>query len=210
MKMKLQRRLFLSFGPLVLLAVGLSVHAQAPQAEPAQKGGTVRICDDSGCSDRPKNAVSTETVDNGANQEGPDIIKLKEIAQTNPKAAYDLGLRYFRGDGVRQDSYQALVWMRKAAEQGNLQAQKALGAYYLFGLQEMGPDPQEAERWLSVAVSRGDKESEKLLAQAREAKVVAQKDFKEWQARRAARYWGYWRSGYRYYGIWNHYGWYGY
>ncbi|HHT8990295.1 TPA: tetratricopeptide repeat protein, partial [Burkholderia cenocepacia] len=90
-------------------------------------------------------------------------------AKTQPKAAYDLGLRYFRGDGVRQDSYQALKWMREAAERGDLNAQKALGSFYLFGLEEMGSDAREAEKWLSIAAGRGDKESKKLLDLARQA-----------------------------------------
>jgi hypothetical protein len=35
--------------------------------------------------------------------------------------------------------------MRKAGERGNLQAQKAFGGFYLFGLEEVGSDPQGAE-----------------------------------------------------------------
>jgi TPR repeat protein len=60
----------------------------------------------------------------------------------DPRAAYDLGLKYFRGDGLRQDSYPALKWMREAAEHGNLKAQKVIGRVYLTGLEEMGPDPR--------------------------------------------------------------------
>ncbi|MEM1458620.1 tetratricopeptide repeat protein, partial [Bifidobacterium animalis] len=116
---------------------------------------TVRVCDSRGCADRPKDQVSFDAKDEVP--EDPRIAALKDAAKREPKAAYDLGLRYFRGDGVRQDSYQALNWMREAAERGNLQAQKALGAFYLFGLEEMGSDPREAEKWLSIAVSRGDK-----------------------------------------------------
>jgi TPR repeat protein len=86
--------------------------------------------------------------------------------EKDPRAAYDLGLRYFRGDGVRQDSYQALKWMRDAAERGYLKAQTAVGRLYLMGLEEMGSDPAEAEKWLSIAAGRGDKEAKTLLAQA--------------------------------------------
>lgn len=88
-------------------------------------------------------------------------------------------------DGVRQDSYQALNWMREAAEHGNLSAQKALGAFYLFGLEEMGFGPAEAEKWLSIAVSRGDEESKKLLDEARNAKQSEADDYK-WRARNGA------------------------
>jgi TPR repeat protein len=118
-------------------------------------------------------------------------------------------LRYFRGDGKRKDSYQALVWMRKSAERGNLQAQKALGAFYLFGLEEMGSDPQEAEKWLSLAVSQGDKESKKLLEQAREAKKSEKAEYKLRERERTI-YRGYWHSGYRYYGVWRRTNWHGY
>ncbi|AIO65737.1 tetratricopeptide repeat protein [Burkholderia oklahomensis] len=182
----------------------LTACAQNPSAS-----DMVRICDDRGCSDRPKNQVSYELKNDGADQEDPRIATLKERATTEPKAAYDLGLRYFRGDGVRQDSYQALAWMRKAAERGNLQAQKALGAFYLFGLEEMGSDPREADRWLSIAASRGDKESQKLLEQARAAKQADEDDYK-WRTQWRDVYYGYWYSGYPYLGVWRQSDWYGY
>jgi hypothetical protein len=186
--------------PFIWTAIALPAGAQTPPPDaPPPAIPMVRICDETGCSYRPKDAVSTETVD--TNQEDPGIARLKQIAETHPKAAYDLGLRYFRGDGVRQDSYQALVWMRKAGERGNLQAQKALGGFYLFGLEEMGADPQEAEKWLMLADAQGDKESKKLLKQARAAKKADQEDFK-WLTRWRTVYYGYWHSGYRYYGVW--------
>jgi len=193
---------------LMLLALILPGCAQTPEVRP-----TVRICDDGGCSDRPRNAVATETVDQGA-EESPGIAKLRQLAQANPKAAYDLALRYYRGDGVRQDSYQALQWMRQAGEQGNRQAQKALGAFYLYGLQEMGADPQEAERWLSMADDGKDKEVKQQLEQARAAKKVEQQEYQARQDRREDRrasiYAGYWNSGYPYYGTWVQTQWRGY
>ncbi|MCM3109142.1 hypothetical protein M3578_21535, partial [Bacillus velezensis] len=56
--------------------------------------------------------------------------------------------------------------------------QKALGSFYLFGLEEMGSDAREAEKWLSIAVGRGDKESKKLLDLARKAKKEDEEDWK--------------------------------
>ncbi|KQR78430.1 hypothetical protein ASG35_08265 [Burkholderia sp. Leaf177] len=176
----------------------------------------VRICDDHGCGNRPKSQVSFEALGNGntgntsntADSDGR-ITALKLAAQKEPRAAYDLGLRYFRGDGVPQDSYQALVWMRKAAEGGDLEAQKALGNFYLFGLEEMGPDPREAEKWLLIASGRGDAESRKLLEQARAAKK-SEETYYTWQTEWRAVYYGYWSSGYPYYGHWQQRSWYGY
>lgn len=132
---------------------------------------------------------------------------LKASAQTQPKAAYDLGLRYFRGDGVPQDSYQALKWMRVSAEHGQLEAQKALGVFYLFGLEEMGSDSREAEKWLSIAASRGDRESKKLLEQARVAKQDDADDYKAYAQWRDV-YRGDWNSGYAYFGTWQQTTWY--
>ncbi|MBR8456184.1 sel1 repeat family protein, partial [Burkholderia dolosa] len=153
-----------------LAAPGLLLLLAACAQDPSVTSKAVRICDDTGCFDRPKDQVSYPKKDEADEHEDARIAALKQAAKTQPKAAYDLGLRYFRGDGVRQDSYQALKWMREAAERGDLNAQKALGSFYLFGLEEMGSDPREADKWLSIAAARGDKESKKLLALARDAK----------------------------------------
>jgi len=178
------------------MAVAMAACAQDPSA-----GAMVRICDDTGCSYRPKDQVSYELSDSASEREAPRITALKEVAKTEPRAAYDLGLRYFRGDGVTQDSYQALVWMRVAAEHGNLLAQKALGQFYLLGLDEMGPDPREAEKWLSIAASRGDQESAKLLEQARAAKRSDQEEYK-WRTQWRDVYYRNWYSGFPYLGVW--------
>ena len=170
----------------------------------------IRICDDHGCSDRPKDQGTFEAASNAPDENAdPRITALKAAAEKEPRAAYDLGLRYFRGDGVRQDSYQALVWMRKAGEAGNLQAEKALGSFYLFGLEEMGPDPREAEKWLMLAASRGDQESKKLLVQARADKLADAADYKRQKEEREL-YYGYWYSGYAYQGYWRQTAWYWY
>lgn len=104
------------------------------------------------------------------------ISTLQELAKKDPKAAYDLSLRYFRGDGIPQDSYQALLTIRDAAERGLLEAQKALGQLYLTGLEEMGSDLNEAHKWLSIAAGRGDKEASDLLAKV----TAARKNDREW------------------------------
>jgi TPR repeat protein len=190
-----------------LLAPGLLLLLAACAQDPSVTSNTVRICDDTGCSHRPKDQVSYQNKDDAEDREDPRIAALKQAAKAQPKAAYDLGLRYFRGDGVRQDSYQALKWMRDAAERGDLRAQKALGGFYLFGLEEMGSDPREAEKWLSIAAGRGDKKSKRLLELARKAKKEDEEDWK-WRTQWRDVYYGYWYSGYPYYGVWNQTYWY--
>ncbi|MDO9251881.1 tetratricopeptide repeat protein [Hydrogenophaga sp.] len=166
---------------------------------------TVRICDSSGCSDRPRDSATfqPEATDPVAEQR---LLQLTEIARDDPRAAYDLGLRYFRGDGVPKDSYLAIKWMREAGERGVVPAQLALGRFYLMGLEEMGPDPAEAESWLSMAAAKGNKEAQKLLPQARAAKKDEKRAY-EWREAQHKTWYGGWNGAYPYYGYWGPNGW---
>lgn len=131
---------------------------------------------------------------------------LAEVAERNPNAAYDLGLRLMRGDGIERNSYQAIEWLRKAGENGHLQAQLALGRIYLMGLEEMGPDPAQAESWLSLAAAKGSKEARDLLPQAQAAKKDEQSLYRVREAYRTS--WSVWYSSAPYYWVWGTSGWY--
>ncbi|WP_153162431.1 tetratricopeptide repeat protein [Zoogloea sp. 1C4] len=185
---------------LILLSSAVLAQTQSP---------TVRICDDRGCEERPRDAVTFNPNAPGDSAAEQQAAKLIALAEKDPRAAYDLGLRYFRGDGVRQDSYQALKWMRDAAERGYLKAQTAVGRLYLMGLEEMGSDPAEAEKWLSIAAGRGDKEAKTLLAQATKAKQneVA---YRRWVDSQKAIWNSYWMDRYQYEWQWRNGGWYEY
>ena len=187
---------------LLLILLSSAVLAQTPSP-------TVRICDDRGCEERPRDAVTFNPNAPGDSAAEQQAAKLIALAEKDPRAAYDLGLRYFRGDGVRQDSYQALKWMRDAAERGYLKAQTAVGRLYLMGLEEMGSDPAEAEKWLSIAAGRGDKEAKTLLAQATKAKQneVA---YRRWVDSQKAIWNSYWMDRYQYEWQWRNGGWYEY
>lgn len=191
-----------------LLMLAAAVVATGALAQQPQR--TIRICDSSGCSERPRNSETFNPTADADPQAERRLAGLTEIAKKDPRAAYDLGLRYFRGDGVRQDSYQALQWMRDAAERGDLQAQLAVGRFYLMGLEEMGSDPAEAEKWLSMAAGRGSKEATTLLAEASAAKKRNQADYQRWLDARRADWRGYWYSGYAYRSYWRGNGWYFY
>jgi len=165
---------------------------------------TIRICDNTGCSDRPRNSSTLEAELAAQADPAADarIASLEAMAAKDPRAAYDLGLRYFRGDGVRKDSYLAIKWMRDAGERGDFKAAQALGRFYLVGLEEMGSDPAEAERWLMMAADKGDKEAKKMLVQARKAKTEAQSDFKWRDDVRKNGWFTGWYSGYAYRSYW--------
>jgi len=188
--------------PYALLFVSLAALAQSG-GEP-----TIRICDENGCSDRPRSSSTFDPnagSDPAAERRSAQLIAL---AEKDARAAYDLGLRYFRGDGVRQDSYQALKWMRDAAERGYLKAQTAVGKLYLMGLEEMGSDPAEAEKWLSIAAGRGDKEAAKLLGEASRAKRNDMAAYRRWVDSQKAVWNSYWLSRYEYHWYWRNNGWY--
>jgi TPR repeat protein len=170
----------------------------------------MRVCDSNGCSNQPTQSASYDpsSAIPDADPEGR-IPALEALANNDPRAAYDLGLRFFRGDGVKKDTYRALQWMRNAAERGDLEAQKAVGRFYLTGLEEMGADPREAENWLKIAASRGDYEAKQLLEEATYARQSDDQDNRRLNDWRHAFY-GYWNSGYSYRMHWQHGGWYGY
>lgn len=62
-----------------------------------------------------------------------DILKLAE--QGNAQAQYELGMMYGIGDGVKQDTANALVWLLKAAKNGNESAELFLT--FLLLIREM-------------------------------------------------------------------------
>ena len=56
-----------------------------------------------------------------------EAAKAKTKAQAgDTEAQYDLGLMYYHGIGVERDIQESETWMRKAAEQGNADAQNFL------------------------------------------------------------------------------------
>jgi uncharacterized protein len=190
--------------PLFLLGITACVSKEIP------KKNTVTICDGNGCAERPKNYSSFDPAkDVPDNDPGVKIAALEVLAKNDPRAAYDLALRFFRGDGVRQDNYLSIKWMRDAAERGNFAAQKALGRLYLTGLGELGADPGEAEKWLNITASKGDKEASNLLKEAVAAKQ-SQQALWQWQNRWRSTFNTYWYSGYGYNSYWRGNGWYWY
>ena len=63
----------------------------------------------------------------------------KQRAQEgSASAAYELGLRYLKGDGVEKDAERARQWLALAAKGGSSSAQKKLA--------ELGPAPKTEER----------------------------------------------------------------
>lgn len=192
---------------LLLVSTVILVSACTANRNDSADNATIRICDDNGCADRPKNYASYDPKSALPPEDEAKIAALEQLASNDPRAAYDLALRYFRGDGVRQNTHKSITWMRDAAERGDLNAQKALGRLYLTGLGELGADPGEAEKWLSITSSRGDKEAEKLLGEAIAARQSEQADY-QWRRRWQPIFYNYWYSTCSYYWRWGSGRWY--
>ena len=69
-------------------------------------------------------------------------------------AQFNLGLMYANGRGVPQDDSQAVVWYKKAAEQGHPIAQYNLGAMYAKGV-GMPQNDKLAYILFNMAASKG-------------------------------------------------------
>ena len=68
--------------------------------------------------------------------------------QGDSKAQYALGFCYYSGTGVAKDDAEAVKWYRKAAEQGNTDAQFDLGV--------VTKDDVEAVKWYRKAAEQGN------------------------------------------------------
>jgi TPR repeat protein len=66
-------------------------------------------------------------------------LMLRQARLGNPHAQYTLGYMYYYGQGVRQDTEQALAWIRQAAAQGDARAVQALGELAAAGLRPVDP-----------------------------------------------------------------------
>ena len=93
-----------------------------------------------------------------------DMNALIQAAEAGDLAArFELGNRYLNGNGVLQNSTEALHWFTLAAEQGNRNAQYNVGVIYLNGV-GVEPDAAKAVEWFSKAADNGDPPSQFAMA----------------------------------------------
>lgn len=191
--------------PATLAALFLTGCANQSAESQLKRKETVRVCQGGQCVEQPASQVTFQPkpVDLAAKER---LRALSQLAEGDAKAAYDLGLRLLRGDGVDRDSYQGIEWLRKAGDQGVKNAQLMLGQLYMFGYEEMGADYGEAETWLSRAADQGSSEAKKLLPEARAARQVARDDYQVREDQR--KNWGNWFQSAPYYWYWQDRSWY--
>ncbi len=78
----------------------------------------------------------------------------KAAEQGLAEAQYNLGVRYYLGQGVPQDFTEAAKWYQKPAEQGLAYAQYKLGVMYSNG-RGVPKDDAEAVKWYEKAAEQG-------------------------------------------------------
>jgi hypothetical protein len=88
-------------------------------------------------------------------------LSQKSTKQNEAKEPYDRGTDYYYGKGVKQDYVEAKKWFIQAAEQGDLNAQYALGWMYLGNGAE--GNYSEAFKWFLKAAKHGHAQSQTAL-----------------------------------------------
>tara|TARA_B100000029_G_scaffold491426_1_gene551524 strand:+ start:1557 stop:2045 length:489 start_codon:yes stop_codon:yes gene_type:complete len=78
-----------------------------------------------------------------------------QAKQGHAEAQFNLGMMYFKGNGVQKDYGKAMHWYRRAAERGHAEAQSNLGLMYATGL-GVSKDFVEAYAWWDIATEQGN------------------------------------------------------
>jgi uncharacterized protein len=97
-----------------------------------------------------------------ARAEEPLNELLAQAERGDATAQSKLGWKYAKGDGVPQDSAEAVKWFRKAADQGNVAAQINLGVSYAKG-EGVPQDYTEAAKWYRKAADQGNGAAQNTL-----------------------------------------------
>ncbi|MBW6510135.1 MAG: sel1 repeat family protein [Desulfuromonadales bacterium] len=94
------------------------------------------------------------TVDYG----GVFKIEAQLAEQGDAEAQVTLGVMYLNGLGVKQDNLQAAIWFRKAAVQGEVDAQYNLAVIY-----DIAQYYEGTAKWYRKAAEQGDAEAQATL-----------------------------------------------
>lgn len=113
-----------------------------------------------------------------SNQESVETIEAlrKAAEQNDARAQYNLGVCYYKGEGVGKDYVEAVKWCRKAAEQNLPRAQDRLGICYFNGY-GVKKDYVEAVNWYRKAAEQDDIEAQTSLGSCYEAGEGTAKDY---------------------------------
>ena len=88
--------------------------------------------------------------------EDKDFAKAYQVCKEtdDSNAQFMIGEMYYNGLGVKENHANALIWYRKAAEQGNCESQFRTGHMYYYG-DGVKEDHAEALKWFQKAAKNG-------------------------------------------------------
>ena len=161
---------------LFLLFCHAAVALEALAAEPDKK---------------PGNSVRQAMPDVG--EEDKDVLRDLLDLRTNAdlgdaSAQFELGRRYFKGDGLEQNDHEAVRWIRSAAEGGLPRAQAGLGWFYAEG-KGVKKDDTLSFSWYERAAVGGFPVAQFMLGRYYELGIGVTPDrtlAKEWYEKAAA------------------------
>ena len=105
--------------------------------------------------DAKKKQVDNAIADHKANDFESGVKRAQPAAaQGDAQAQFDLGNKYYYGQGVTQDHVEALKWYRLAAVQGHATAQNNLGSMHKNG-EGVAQDYSEALKWYRLSTVQG-------------------------------------------------------
>lgn len=112
-------------------------------------------------------------------EERPEIEQLiKDAESGDAEGRYQLGKCHDEGNGVPQNSAEAIVCYRKAAEQGHASGQYMLGNAFAYGI-EVEQDYDTALLWYRTAADQGHIEAQYNLGMSCHYGIGIDKDYDE-------------------------------
>jgi len=102
----------------------------------------------------------------------------RETVAQSPADIYYLGWRYYYGEGVEQNFKEAFKWFKKAAAQGDADAQLHLGFCYMDG-EGVAANEKKAAAWFRKAAAQGNADAQSNLGWCYYERVGVKRDVAE-------------------------------
>ena len=118
----------------------------------SEPSGATGVTENTTRNDASRNLARPTLGDTLRNLQYADLLHKAQKGEA--KAQNELGLRFERGWGVRQDDTEAIHWFHSSAERGDADGQFNLGRIYSRPHAERSARPGEAMYWLRRAVAQ--------------------------------------------------------
>ena len=89
----------------------------------------------------------------------PETMSSAEV-----ESIFQKGMKYYNGDGVKENKYEAFQLFKTAAENGHAEAQFAVATFYNWGEENVvEEDVNEEIKWLKLAADNGNAKAQCAL-----------------------------------------------